>query len=114
MTTTHFHDSRILCVTEHTQDHYLDFLLEFPTNWEDNIFEPRILRFAEVIFYTIDEILFFGQPTILEIVNFGTVTKSWGTGRNYMEATRTKIEIQTNAGNRIIEYKDCSLSIPKT
>jgi hypothetical protein len=107
-----FHDSRILSVTENTQDHYLDFLLDFPTNWEENIFEQRILRFTEIIFYTIDEIPFFGQPTILEIINFGQVTKSFGTGRNHFEATRTKIEIQTNAGNRIIEYEDCSLLIP--
>jgi hypothetical protein len=102
-----FHDSQILSVTENTQDHYLDFLLDFPTNWQDNIFEKRILRFTEVIFYNIDEIPFFGQPTILEIVNFGQVTKSWGSERNHMEATRWKIEIQTNAGNRIIEYGEC-------
>jgi hypothetical protein len=102
-----FHDSQILSVTENTQDHYLDFLLDFPTNWQDNIFEKRILRFTEVIFYNIDEIPFFGQPTILEIINFGQVTKSWGTERNHMEATRWKIEIQTNAGNRIIEYGKC-------
>ncbi len=102
-----FHDSQILSVTENTQDHYLDFLLDFPTNWQDNIFEKRILRFTEVIFYNIDEIPFFGQPTILEIVNFGQVTKSWGSERNHMEATRWKIEMQTNAGNRIIEYGEC-------
>jgi len=107
-----FHDSLILNVTENTQEHYLDFLLDFPTNSEDNIFEQRILRFIDVIFYCIDEIPFFGQPTILEIINLGQVTKSWGEGRNYFEATRTKIEMQTNAGNRIIEYKDCSLLIP--
>ena len=109
-----FHDSQILSVTENTQDHYIDFLLNFPTNIEDNIFEHRILRFTDVIFYNIDEIPFLGQPTILEIINFGQVIKSWGTGRNQMEATRLKIEIQTTAGNRIIEYKDCSLLIPTT
>ena len=109
-----FHDSRILSVTENTQDHYLDFLLNFPTNWKDNIFEPRVLRFTEVIFYNIDEIPFEGQPTILEILNFGQIKKSFGEGRNHFETTRTKIEIQTNAGNRIIEYKECSLLIPTT
>jgi|GEM_PF-1134789 len=109
-----FHDSRILSVTENTQNHNIDFLLEFPIIWEDNIFEPRILRFSEVIFYSIEEIPFLGQPTILEIINLGQVSKSWGTGRNQLEATRWKIEMQTNAGNRIIEYKDCSLLIPTT
>jgi hypothetical protein len=107
-----FHDSRILSVTENTQDHYFDFLLDFPTNWEDNIFEPRILRFTKVIFYVIDEIPFEGQPTILEIVNLGQITKDFGIGRNHFEAIRTKIEIQTNAGNRIIEYQECSFLIP--
>ena len=109
-----FHDSQILSVTENTQDHHLDFLLNFPTNWQNNIFEKRTLRFTEVIFYNIDEIPFYGQPTILEIINFGQVNKSWGSGRSHIEARRTKIEIKTNAGNRIIEYKDCSLIIPTT
>ena len=107
-----FHDSRILSVTENTQHHYLDFLLEFPIKGEDNIFELRILRFNEVIFYSIDEIPFFGQPTILEIINLGQISKSWGSGRNLIEAKKTKIEIQTNAGNRIIEYEHCNLLSP--
>ena len=107
------HDAKILNVTENTQDRYLDFLLNFPTNWEDNIFELRILRFTEVIFYNIDQMPFSGKPAIFQIINLGPVTKSWGAGRNF-EETRTKIEIQTNAGNRIIEYKDCSLLIPST
>ena len=103
-----FHDSKILSVTENTQDHYLDFLLDFPTNWQDNIFEPRTLRFTEVIFYNIDEIPYFGQPTILTIINLGQITKDFGTDRNDFKVTRTKIEIQTTAGNRIIEYEDCN------
>ena len=102
-----FHDSLILSVAENTQEHCLEFLLDFPTNWRDDIFEQRILRFSDVIFYSIDEIPFFGQPTILEIINFGQVTKSWGTERNHIETTKTKIEIQTNAGIRIIEYGEC-------
>ena len=107
-----FHDSRILSVTENTQDHYLDFLLDFPTKWEDNIFEQRILRFNEVIFYTIDEIPFFGQPTILNINNLGEITKTFGTSGNQTIAVRKKIKIQTNAGNRIVEYENCNLLIP--
>ena len=103
-----FHDSQIISVTENTQNHHLDFLLDFPINWEDNIFEPRILRFTEVIFYNFDEIPFVGQPTILTIVNFGLITRGFGAGINHFEATRTKIQIQTNAGNRIIEYENCN------
>ncbi|NNV58026.1 hypothetical protein [Limnovirga soli] len=106
------HDSKILSVTENTQDHYLDFLLDFPTNREDNIFEPRTLRFTEVIFYNIDEIPYFGQPTILTIVNLGQIKKDFGTERNDFKVTRAKIEIQTTAGNRIIEYEDCNFVNP--
>ena len=108
-----FHDAKILGVTENTEDHYLDFLLDFPENREDHIYEQRVLRFTEVIFYNIDEIPFLGQPAILEIINFGEITKSWGIGRNHFEAIRKKIEIQTNAGNRIIEYGEC-LFVEKT
>ena len=101
-------------MTENTQDRFVDFLLNFPTNWDENIFELRILRFTEVISYNIDQMPFSGKPAILEIINLGQVNKSWGSERNYFEVIRTKIEIQTNAGNRIIEYKDCSLLIPST
>ena len=45
----------------------------------------------------------------MEIVDFGQITKIFGTGRNQIEAVRNKIEMQTNAGNRIIEYSECEL-----
>jgi hypothetical protein len=107
-----FHDAILLSVTENSHEHYLDFLLDLPTNWDENTFEKRILRFKDVIFYNIDEIPFEGHPTILSIVNYGQITKSFGTGNNYFEVTRAKIEILTNAGNRIIEFSDCDLLIP--
>ena len=109
-----FHDSQILGVTENTTDHSFEFLLDFATDWSNNIFERRILKFTEVIFYNIEEIPFVGLPTILNIVNFGQIEKAFGTGRNQISATRTKIEIQTNAGNRIIEFSECELLIPIT
>jgi hypothetical protein len=106
-----FHDSQILEVKE-TSEQTIDFLIDFCTNWQNNIFEKRILRFKDVINYHIDEIPFAGQPTILDIVNLGKFTKTFGTGRNQIEAVRNKIEMQTNAGNRIIEYSECELITP--
>ena len=66
-----FHDSIILEVKENTTENSVDFLLDFPTDWENDVFEKRILRFTEVVFYLVDEIPFAGQPTILHIVNLG-------------------------------------------
>ena len=108
-----FHDSEILEVRETSSDQTIDFLLEFPTNWEKNIFEKRILRFKDVINYHIDEIPFVGRPTILQIINLGQKIKTFGVGRNQFETLRNIIEIQTNAGNRIIQFSDCELITPK-
>ncbi len=102
-----FHDSGIVSVSENTRDQYIDFLLDFPVNWEENVFEQKVLRFTGVVFYSIDEGPFLGPPTILDIIHHGLVTKDWGTGNNHLERIRTKIEIETNAGKRIIEYKEC-------
>jgi hypothetical protein len=107
-----FHDSQILEVKE-TSNQTIDFLIDFCTDWQNNIFEKRILRFKDVINYHIDEIPFAGQPSILDIVNLGQFTKTFGTGRNQIEAVRNKIEMQTNAGNRTIEYSDCELIKPQ-
>jgi len=106
------HDSQILEVKE-TSDQTLDFLIDVCTDWQNNVFEKRVLRFKDVINYYIDEIPFAGRPTILEIINFGQITKTFGTDRNKIEAVRNKIEIQTNAGNRTIEYCDCELITPQ-
>lgn len=103
-----FHDAEILEVRE-TEEQTIDFFIDFCTDSPNNVFEKRILRFNGVIIYQIDEIPFGGRPTILEIVNFGQFTRIFGTGRNQIKAVINKIEMQTNAGNRIIEYSTCEL-----
>jgi hypothetical protein len=107
-----FHDSNILEVKE-TAEQTIDFSLNFPIDWQNNVFEKRILRFKGVIYYHIDEIPFGGQPTILQIINIGRITKFFGSDKDKFETVRNKIEIQTNAGKRIIEYSDCDLIPPK-
>ena len=103
-----FHDSQILEVKE-TSEQTFEFLLDFCTDWQNNLFERRILRFKDVINYHVDEIPFSGRPTILEMVDFGQITRVFGTGINQIEAVRNKIEMQTNAGNRVIEFSECEL-----
>lgn len=107
-----FHDSQIIEVKE-TSEQTIEFLIDFCTDIQNNIFEKRILRFKDVVNYHIEEIPFGGRPTILEIVNFGQITKIFGTGTNQIEAVRNKIEMQTNAGDRTIEYSDCELITPQ-
>ncbi len=105
-----FHDSRILEVRE-TSDQTIEFILDFCSDWQNNIFEQKILRFKDVITYHSDEIPFAGQVTILEIKNLGEITRTFGQGRNQFEVKRNKVEIHTNAGIRVIEYSTCELII---
>ncbi|OQP50882.1 hypothetical protein A4H97_03390 [Niastella yeongjuensis] len=62
-----FHDSTILEVKEDTKTQALDFLLDYPTDWDNNIFENKILRFIDAIVYIKKEIPFLGPPAILSI-----------------------------------------------
>ncbi len=103
-----FHDSQILKVIENPNGQIIDFLLDFPTDWENNIFDEKVLRFEDVTFYYIDEIPFDGFPTILNIINLGEITKDLSTEKNKWIVTRNKIKIETNAGHRIIEFSNCA------
>lgn len=104
-----FHDSQILKVIENPNGQILEFIIDFPINWEENIFAHKVLKFENVIFYNVEEIPFSGLPTILNIVNLGEVKKDFGSERNEWNTSRNKIKIETNSGNRIIEFTECSL-----
>ena len=49
-TDTSFHDAHILEVEENSSTQTIDFILDFPVNWEENIFEKKILRFKGIVF----------------------------------------------------------------
>lgn len=102
-----FHDSQILKITENPSGQIIDFLIDFPTDWENNIFEKKVLRFEDVTFYSVEEIPFGSLPTILDIINLGEISKDLSTEKNKWIVTRNKIKIETNAGNRIIEFSNC-------
>jgi len=102
-----FHDSKVLKVIENPDEQTLDFFIDFPTDWENNIFEHKILRFKDVTFYSIEEIPFRGLPTILNVINLGQITKDFSTSSHEWIIIRNKIKIETIAGNRIIEFSDC-------
>ncbi|MFI5162051.1 MAG: hypothetical protein ACHQHN_12290 [Sphingobacteriales bacterium] len=106
-----FHDSVILEVKEFTDYQTIEYLIDFPVDWEKNLFEHRILRFTDVIRYEIEEIPFGSQITILDVNELGTEKADIGTGRNEMIIERNKTELITNAGKRIITFSKCELLI---
>ncbi len=102
-----FHDSVILKVTEHPADQALSFLIDFPVDWDNNIFEKRNLRFNYVIAYSINEIPFGQNPTIMDIEEHGSIATDFGSGIN---AQRNLITIVTNAGKRTLQYTTVELT----
>lgn len=102
-----FHDSQILKVIENPDGQILDFFIDFPTNWENNIFEHKILRFEDVTFYSLEEIPYIGLPTILNIIDLGQTSKAYSNSRNELVVVRNKVKIETTIGNRILEFSEC-------
>jgi hypothetical protein len=104
-----FHDSLILEVKERTSDQTVDFLLEFPVDWENNIFEKKILRFKDVIFYLKKEIPFNGEPSIMDIKKYTSSKHTYKSFSGLIETSKYKIEMVTNAGSRFIEFSESQL-----
>lgn len=107
-----FHDAIILSVTENSFDQTLDFLLNFPVNWEANQFEKKLLRFTNVVIYIKKEIPFSGYPAILEIIQKGSGLHSYNTSPSTVTTSLFKIEMVTNAGNRFLEFSDVAFIDP--
>lgn len=97
-----FHDSTIIKIIEYPNQ-IIDYYIDYPTDWENNLFEPRILRFNGVIFHKADLIAFDGTETILEIKD-QEITKN-----SKLVDNENMIIIATNAGNRELIYKNCQL-----
>ena len=85
LSTIHFHDTQILRVIEDCATDTLTMEVEYPVDWENNVFEKRLLVFDDVYSYQVFEGPFQGQPTILDAEIVG------GDGR---------IRLNTNAGRR--------------
>jgi hypothetical protein len=103
------HDSVILKVIEDTQNATIDFVLDYPVDWNNHIFEKKILRFFDCLNYAVKEIPFASRPSILDFKDHGEIIYSIGEGRNEMNIKRRKIELITNAGTRLLEYEKLEL-----
>ena len=84
----HFHDCEIRRVVELPEADELLFEIFYPTDWENNMFEPRTLAFVDVLNYEVHEGPFSGAPTILDVV-----VQEHG-------APRSLLRVETNAGYR--------------
>jgi hypothetical protein len=82
----------------------------FPTDFGNNIFEERFLKFTEVIYYSVEEIIIpIGRiPQINQIEDKGLIKKVKADGPDAMlkDIFRKRFEIKTTVGIRIIEFSE--------
>ena len=87
----HFHDSEILKVTSNSEKGEVCYLLSYPVDWENNIYENRTLRFFGVTQHEVQEGAIVGNPTLLDV----KIDKV---------GDKTKLQFGTTAGQRNIEF----------
>ena len=100
LSSIHFHDTRILRVTEDCGADTLTMEVEYPVDWERNVFEIRRLIFEDVHNYQIFEGPFHGPPVILQAEIIGTEDR-W-----------SRLLLQTNAGRRELNCTEVRLCHP--
>jgi hypothetical protein len=88
------HDSFIKSVTENPETDELTFNIDWPKDWENNIFVDADLIFEDVLNYEVHEGPFAGNPTILDLIEDGK--------RIDYKVERRKFKIETNAGYRTL------------
>jgi hypothetical protein len=84
----HFHDTRIIRVIEDATADTLTMEVEYPVDWDLNVFEKRCLVFEDVHGYRTFDGPFQGCPTILDASIIG------------IEGRWTRLRLDTNAGYR--------------
>ncbi|MGB0942782.1 MAG: hypothetical protein ACPGUE_10290 [Marinomonas sp.] len=89
----HWHDSEIESVIEIPDKDELIYNIQYPENWDQNIFVPKEIRFSGYHSHAVEEMPFEGNPTILAV---SIENESDG---------YTTIKLETNAGNRYITAK---------
>lgn len=107
ITDLNIHDSVILKVLENTTNDTLDFILDYPVDYETNHFQKKVLRFFDYLNYQIQEIPFYSNPTILKISECKKV--KYQIGENKIFVSRTKVSFETNAGKRTLEFSKIEL-----
>ena len=86
----HWHDSEIESVIEIPSKDELIYNIQYPENWDQDIFVPKSVTFYGYHSQAIEEMPFVGNPTILGV----SVVKK--------EGGYSTIKLETNAGNRFV------------
>ncbi len=99
----HWHDCEIESVIEIPNRDMLVFNVQYPENWENNIFTPKSIVFEGYHSLEVKEIPFEGNPTILNAEVLAEV------GSPFQKGGFFEVKIETNAGERIIIAKRVKL-----
>ncbi len=89
----HWHDCELESVIEIPSEDKLILNIQYPENWDQNIFKPRSIVFEGYCSQEVNEIPFEGNPTIL------------GASVVSEENDFTTLRLETNAGYRLIVAK---------
>jgi len=98
-----WHDSEIESAIEIPSKDVMIFNVQYPIDWEKNIFEPRGIYFEGCFSYEVAEMPFEGNPAILSAVVLSEV------GSPFQQGGFFKVQIKTNAGDRFITAKKIKL-----
>lgn len=93
----HWHDSEIESVIELPQKDELIYNIQYPENWEQNIFAPKSITFSGYHSHQVNEMPFEGNPTILAVK---LVSEKDGF---------STIQLETNAGDRFVTAKSFTI-----
>ena len=92
----HLHDSTIIRVVERPALGVLAFELDYPRDWEKEVYVAKTLIFRDPLGYSVDEGPFDGNPTLLD-------------AQIETRDGRFVVVLETNAGRRSLSYSDVEL-----
>ena len=95
----HWHDFEIESVVEIPSKDQLIYNIQYPEDWDKNIFVPMRFTFNGYHSLSIEEMPFEGNPTILAV---SVVKEADGF---------TTIKLETNAGDRHVTAKSLNIGV---
>lgn len=93
----HFHDCGLLRVVELPGSRDVLFEVDYPVDWENDVFGPRVIAFRDVLDYHVEEGNHWGAPTLLDAVEEGPVGE------------RRRVRIETTHGVRRVCFRSVEL-----
>ena len=99
----HWHDSEIQSIVELPAKDMLVFNVQYPEDWDNDIFVPKAIVFEGYYYLEVNEMPFEGNPTILDADVLSEVSSPFETGGYF------KVHIKTNVGDRFVTAKSVKL-----